>query len=241
MSRARLAATVFATESLLDGVVFAVLGLIGLALIDLPGFPTEILWVVLGIVAGGLIAVVPLAHLRLDEGWECRGVLGRLPHGVQHAIETAVPHFIDGLAVFREPRLGAEAIALSFVIWLLEVGIFALFGLAFGIELSMPAWMLVMVAANLVSAVPIAPSNIGPYEVAITELLKALGVTAGLAGGFAIASHMFNIVWITVAGAISVWALGLSFADVFSFTPKEPEVRSVEPAEPPRHPATEPR
>ena len=49
VSRARLAATVFATESLLDGIAFAVLGLIGLALIDLPNFPTAIFWAVLAV------------------------------------------------------------------------------------------------------------------------------------------------------------------------------------------------
>jgi hypothetical protein len=240
ISRARLAATVFATESLLDGIAFAVLGLIGLALIDLPGFPTAAFWGLLGLVTGGLIAVIPVSHLRLDHGWECRGVLARLPHRAQHALETAVPHFIDGLAVFRDLRLGLQAIALSFAIWLMEVAMFALFGLAFGIELSMPAWMVIMVAANLISAIPIAPENIGPYEVAITELVKALGVEVGTAGGFAIASHMFNILWVTAAGAISVWALGLSFADVFSFGRKETETVTLE-VEPPRRAAPEPR
>lgn len=216
VSRARMAATVFATESLLDGLAFAVLGLIGLALIDLRGFPTGVFWGVLGLVSGGLIAVIPISHLKLREGWVCTGPIARLPERFQDVIETSVPHFIDGLAVFRDIRLGTQAVALSFVIWLLEVGMFALFGLAFGIHLSMPAWMLIMVAANVISAVPVAPSNIGPYEVAVTELLKALGVGAGLAGGFAIASHILNILWITGAGAIAVWALGLDISDVFS-------------------------
>ena len=116
-----------------------------------------------------------------------------LPDRLRLALEEAVPHFIDGLAVFRNPRLGAQAIALSFAIWLIEVGMFALFGLAFGIHLSMPAWMLIMVAANMISSVPITPSNIGAYEVAMTELMKALGVDGGLAGGFAIGAHIFNI------------------------------------------------
>jgi uncharacterized membrane protein YbhN (UPF0104 family) len=78
-SRARLAATVFATESLLDGIAFAVLGLIGLALIDLHGFPTGVFWGVLGLVTGGLIAVIPLSHLKLQEGWTGRGVMPPLP------------------------------------------------------------------------------------------------------------------------------------------------------------------
>jgi uncharacterized protein (TIRG00374 family) len=216
-SRARVAATVFATESLLDGIVFAVLGLTGLALIDLPNFPTGIFWGVLGVVAGGLIAVIPLSHLKLEPGWQCRGVLARLPERFQDMIETGIPHFIDGLVVFKDPRLGAQAVGLSFALWLIEVGMFALFGLAFGIHLSMPAWMLIMVAANMISSVPVTPSNIGAYEVAITELLKALGIGAGVAGGYAIAAHILNILWITVAGFIAMWALKLTFDDVFSF------------------------
>jgi uncharacterized protein (TIRG00374 family) len=227
-SRARVAATVFATESLLDGIAFAVLGLIGLALIDLHGFPTGVFWGILGAVAGGLVAVIPISHLKLDEGWHCRGVLAHLPERAQHAIETSVPHFIDGLAVFRDAKLGAQAVALSFVLWLLEVAMFALFGAAFGIHLSLPAWMLIMVAANMISAVPVAPSNIGAYEVAVTELLKALGVGAGLAGGFAIASHILNILWITAAGFIAMWALGLSLGDVFSFGGGAPKIEPVE-------------
>ena len=235
LSRARIAATVFATESLLDGVAFAVLGLIGLALIDLNGFPTGVFWGLLGLVAGGIIAVIPISHLKLQEGWTQRGVMPVLPVRIRLFVEESVPHFIEGLAVFRDARLGARAIALSFAIWLLEVAMFALFGKAFGIELSMPAWMLIMVAANMISSVPVAPSNIGAYEVAVTELLKALGVTAGAAGGFAIASHVLNIGWITVAGAVAMWTLRLSLADVFSFGQRREEApAATRPAAAPR-------
>ena len=152
-SRARVAATVFATESLLDGITFAVLGLIGLALIDLPNFPTGIFWGVLGLVAGGLIAVIPLSHLKLEPGWQRKGVLARLPDAGAGLDRGRRCHTsIDGLVVFKDLRLGAQAIGLSFALWLIEVGMFALFGLAFGIHLSMPAWMLIMVSANMISS-----------------------------------------------------------------------------------------
>jgi uncharacterized protein (TIRG00374 family) len=216
-SRGRLAATVFATESLLDGVAFAGIGLIGLALIDIEGFPTSVFWGLLGLLAGSLLAVIPLSHLKLEDGWTTQGMVARLPERVRYYAEEGVPHFIDGLAVFRDPQLAVRAVALSFALWLLEVGMFALFGKAFGVTLSMAAWMLIMVAANLISAVPIAPSNIGAYEVAIAELTQALGVEHGTAGGFAIATHVLNIGWITVAGFIAMWAMGMGLDDVFSF------------------------
>ncbi|MDE3097216.1 MAG: flippase-like domain-containing protein [Chloroflexota bacterium] len=216
-SRARLAATVFATESLLDGMAMTALGLIGLGLVDVHGFPTGVFWGLLGLVTGSLIAVVPLSHIEMEEDWTCGALLGRLPERAQRFIETAVPHFIDGLAVFKELRLAAPAVALSFAIWLIEAVMFMLFGIAFGIHLSFPAWLLVMVVANMISSLPVAPSNIGAYEVAVTETLKALGINAGIAGGFAIAAHVFNIVWITVMGFAAMWWLRISLSEVFSW------------------------
>jgi uncharacterized protein (TIRG00374 family) len=174
-----------------------------------------------GLMVGGVIAVIPISHLKLSDGWECRGILARLPRRAQRGLEEAVPHFIDGLAVFRDAKLGLQALALSLAIWLMEVAVFALFGRAFGVTLSMPAWMLIMVAANLISAVPVAPSNIGAYEVAIAELMQALGVAEGTAGGFAIATHALNIAWITAAGVIAMFALGMGLDDVFSFGRKD--------------------
>jgi uncharacterized protein (TIRG00374 family) len=165
----------------------------------------------------------------------------RLPDRLRLNVEEAVPHFIDGLAVFKDAKLGAQAIGLSFAIWLLEVAMFALFGLAFDIHLSMPAWMLIMVAANFVSAVPLAPSNIGAYEVVVTELAKALGVSAGAAGGFAIAAHMFNILWITVAGFAAMLSLRMTLRDVFSLSGPRPDEPRAVPSEPPPRTLPEPR
>jgi uncharacterized membrane protein YbhN (UPF0104 family) len=238
VSRARLVAAVFATESLLDGVAFAVIGLIGLALIDLQGFPTGVFWGLLGLVAGGLIAVIPLSQVQLSEGWTDRKLVRLLPDRVRLMLEETAPHFIDGLSVFCNLRQGTRAIGLSFSIWMLEVGMFALFGEAFGFTLSMPAWMLIMVAANVISSLPVAPSNIGAYEVALTELCIALGVSAGVAGGFAIAAHMFNIIWIAVAGLTAMWLMRLSPADVFSLGRQQKA--ASEPSGPPAEPDAEP-
>jgi uncharacterized membrane protein YbhN (UPF0104 family) len=82
--------------------------------------------------------------------------------------------------------------------------------------------------------VPITPSNIGTYELAVAELLKALGVNAGDAVALAIASHIFNILWITGAGFIAMWSLGLSLDDVFSFGRKDPDRLRAAPDDSPR-------
>ena len=64
---------------------------------------------------------------------------------------------------------------------------------------------------------PITPSNIGAYEVARDGVDEGAGRRRRAPpAAFAIAAHIFNILWITVAGFVAMWALGLSLDDVFS-------------------------
>ena len=151
VSRARLAATVFATESLLDGIAFAVLGLIGLALIDLHGFPTAVFWGVLGLVAGGLIAVHPAFAPEVCRGLDARGIMPRLPERFRLAWRKRCRTSSTAWPCSATRGWARRRSCSRSRIWLLEVAMFVLFGLAFGIQLSMPAWMLIMVAANMIS------------------------------------------------------------------------------------------
>jgi hypothetical protein len=64
-------------------------------------------------------------------------------------------------------------------------------------------------------SLPLAPSNIGPYEVAVAEVVAILGVARPLAGGYAIATHVLNILWVTLTGLVAMWLLGLRVQDIF--------------------------
>ena len=215
LARAGLTATVFVTESLLDGVAFAVLLLAALAFLDVPPLPLALVWSFTALVAAGLALTLLVARLELSEGWQERGWFGRLPRRVREAAAGPVPEFLDGLALLRDVRLAALALTLTVAAWLLEAAVFALFGLTFGLDLSFADYLVVMIAANLIVAMPLAPSNVGPYEVAVAAVVGLLGVDSAQAGAYAVGSHLLNIGWVGLSGLAAMWLMRLGFRDVF--------------------------
>ncbi len=215
LSRAGLTATVFVTESLLDGLAFVILLLAALAFLDIPRLPLTLIWGLTTVVAAGLAVAVTVARMRLTEGWQDRGWFSRLPRPIREAAAGPLPEFLDGLALLRDPVLGARAMAATFVAWLLESTVFYLFGLTFGLDLSFADYVVIMITANMIVAMPVAPSNVGPYEVAVAAVLVLLGVGSAQAGAYAVGSHLLNIIWVGLSGLVAMWLMGLGFRDVF--------------------------
>jgi uncharacterized protein (TIRG00374 family) len=223
LPRAGLTATVFVTETLLDGVAFVGLALVGVFLLDISNLPVNLVWALVAAVAVGLLLALLLASLRLGEGWQDRGWMRVLAPRVREVLGNLVPPFIAGLTALRDPRLAARAMGLTLVAWLLETVMFWLFGLAFGLDLSFNAYLVIMITANMIVSMPVAPSNIGPYELVLAEVVAALGVARPLAGAYAIGTHLLNIFWVGFSGLVAMWMLRLSFEDVFSLRQPAPQ------------------
>ena len=230
MSRSGLTSSVFITETLLDGVTFAVLALVGVALLEVPEALNNFIWAMIGAVGAGLLLAVFGARISLPQGWQPGRWLGWLPERARGAIAESLPPFMEGLAALRHPRIGGQVLALSFVAWLLEGLMFWLFGLGFGLDLSFGSYLVIMIAANMAISLPFAPSNIGPYEVVVAEVVAVLGVARSLAGGYAIATHILNILWVLSTGVIAMWLLGLRVQDIF-YLRGSPEAPAPAPGE----------
>jgi uncharacterized protein (TIRG00374 family) len=215
ISRSGLTSSVFITETLLDGVSYAVLALVGIALLNVPGVLNDFVWAMMGGVVTGLLLAVLGAHLTLPVGWQPGRWLRWLPERARSALAEVLPPFVVGMAALRHPRMGGQVLALSIVGWLLEGTMFWLFGLGFGLHLSFGSYLMILIAANVVISIPLAPSNVGPYEVAVAEVVAVLGVARPLAGGYAIATHILNILWVTFTGLIAMWFLHLRPQDIF--------------------------
>ena len=146
-----------------------------------------------------------------EAGW-----LARLPSGVRGSAARLAEQTREGLEALRIWPRTAGAIALSVPAWLVEAGMFALFGRAFDLGLSYPTFIAVMVAANLAVAIPIAFWNFGPYEALVSGVLVAAGVEQSTALSYAISVHLCSSLWIVGSGLVGFWALGISPRQMFS-------------------------
>lgn len=213
--RSELTATVIVVETLLDGVAFVALVAIAFSLGVIPGVLRATFWGMAG------LALLGLALGMLGARWVKVEGLGRLPplrwlsSDVRSTLMGILHQFQEGLRTFREPALAIPAVVLSLVGWLMEAGSYALFGHAFGLDLDWSAYLLIMMTANFVVAIPITPSGIGPYEVATQELVVALGAGRELATAFAIGIHLSLIIWVTLTGLLAMWLMRLSPNEIF--------------------------
>ena len=213
--RAELTATVYVVETLLDGMTFVVLLMVGLVFLDVPMVSRTLFGSLALLVALGFAAAVAIA--RLDTSGDVTRIrpIRWLPDRARGMADDLLPRFVDGMSALRNPRTAARAIAVSFAAWLIEVVVYWMLGQAFGLELPFTDYVLVMIGANMVVSLPLTPWDVGPYEVAVAEVLVLLGAESGVAGSYAIGSHLLLLTWISVTGIAATWLLGLSPRDLF--------------------------
>jgi uncharacterized membrane protein YbhN (UPF0104 family) len=214
--RAQLTASVLVVETVLDGFTFLVLVLLVLGFLGLPSISAGLLWGFCAAGALGFITVLMIARLQPPRDLAQRRWMRIFSQDVRVWIGEKVPQFLDGLEAMRDPRRLWKVIAISFPAWLAEGVMFWFFGMAYSLGLAPHKFIIIMIAANLITALPITPWNIGPYEVVVQEVAAALGVDRDLAAGYAIGMHILMIMWITFSGVVAVWLLKLSLRDVVS-------------------------
>ncbi|GBD13610.1 hypothetical protein HRbin24_01643 [bacterium HR24] len=215
LSRAGLASSVFVVEALLDGVTFLVLLMVGLAVLDLGFVPPALLWSVAAASGGGFVAAVMASALLPRQAPRWRW-LARLPAWARSGLEEGWPRFLDGLETMRNWRMLLAAMLLNFVGWGSQVITFALFGLAFGLDVPLVAFIVIMIAANLVSAFPITFENIGTYEAVLLGVLAAWDVPGEQALAYAIVTHLLTNLWVIGLGMVALWLMRLRPRDLFS-------------------------
>ncbi|MGQ9571738.1 MAG: lysylphosphatidylglycerol synthase transmembrane domain-containing protein [Dehalococcoidia bacterium] len=213
--RAELTATVIVVETLLDAATFIPLLVIGLSLQDVPTLRTGVLWGFAALVGAGLLLAILAARMRLPADLRQTRWARWLPRWLRDQAAELLPGFVDGLAALRDARLAAQAILISFPAWIIEAVVFWLFGEAFGLDLPFSAYLVIMIGANLVVSLPLTPTSIGIYEVAVQEVVALFGVDRALAAGYAIGTHVFISIWIGATGLLAIWRLNLRFEDVF--------------------------
>lgn len=201
IARARLsrsaAASVLALDQLL--VAFAKLLVLALAAYLVPLPP----WLRAGVssLAIGFVALL-LSLLVLAHSWErvharMRGRAGRVG-----ALATRVITWGRHLDALREKRRAAAAMTLALLKKAAEIAAIVAIQLAFGLEPSVPAAVLVVACLAITTLIPVAPANLGIYEATVFAAYRYMGVPADAAVGMALLQHAAFLVPSIVTGYV---------------------------------------
>jgi uncharacterized protein (TIRG00374 family) len=121
-----------------------------------------------------------------------------------------VEQFVMGLRSLRHPRRVLGFVLLTVIIWSLDgAGAWAV-GRGVGAELSPVLTVLLLTSVALASAVPLAPGNLGVYQMVAVAVLTPLGVAPARALALAVTLQFLIIANLLFWGLGSVWFLGAS-------------------------------
>ena len=207
---AALVATLFG-EILSDLVTFSVYIAIGLALMSEATF----LWpvgIAVGVFAAGSITGAVVLAQRGEKwtappgraGW--RGWLGRQLY-----------HFAEGLGPLRKPGRFAVLLATAQGTWFFETLMFYMTGQALGIDLSFPAYMLLVVTANVAGSIPLTQAGFGVFELGVAGVMRALGVPEVQAATYALFVHVLLTTPHLLYGPLAAWILQVRPSDTLLF------------------------
>jgi uncharacterized protein (TIRG00374 family) len=160
------------------------------------------------------IALVMLALvLRPEWGRKVsRFAAGFLPAGLRPRVATATEHVLEGIAPLSRPAIAARLGLWSLATWGVNAVTVYLMLLAFNLNVSPFAAVVIVVVTNLSMAVPAAPGYIGTFEAAVIAVLTILGVDKAQAGSFALFYHVAGLLPVALLGVISAIGMGVGMA-----------------------------
>src|SRR5262249_33527605 len=118
----------------------------------------------------------------------------------RHGVTGVLEHVREGMRAVRSPRAVGRALGTSFAAWALEILVLVASMRAVGIRLSLPAVVVVLLAINVMIAMPVTPGNLGTLELGATLGLVGFGVRREQALAFAICYHALQSLPVAAMG-----------------------------------------
>lgn len=129
---------------------------------------------------------------------------GRLPFVDEDQIEHGGHSLTRGFVGLRHPGIALAGFAWTTASWLVTSLSFWLATLAFDLDVSPAAGLLVLTAVGLAFVLPAAPGALGVFEAAVVLALAAYDVPRAEALSYALALHAINFFPYLAAGAVAL-------------------------------------
>jgi uncharacterized protein (TIRG00374 family) len=198
------------SEKLMDIVAFSTFVILGIALYEEARFMWPLAVAYTAVLVAGVFGARWLAR-RSEEAPH----LESQPEGRWRAwMATELRSFGRGLQAFRSAGAMTTIVWASIAAWLCEATMYWACGEALGIDLPPAVYLLTVVAATIAVSIPITQAGLGVFELAITGLMVAFGISESQAAAFAIFSHVMLAVPYMATGPLAAVALRLSLADI---------------------------
>jgi uncharacterized membrane protein YbhN (UPF0104 family) len=153
-----------------------------------------------------------------------------LPARFEDKVEDLLDAFMSGVIAIRSPFVLLQAAVASFASWFVEGMMYWVIGEAFGLDVGLHVYFLVLSAANLALAILASPGGIGPFEFATQRVLEAFAVSKAAASAYAIALHVLLLAPVIAVGFALLWLSQQSLSELMGI----PRARPLEPAPVPK-------
>ena len=157
-----------------------------------------------------LLLVIVLPSILKNQGDSRLGKIGA-------AIQSALVQVRSGLAIFRQPRLGVPAFLLQTSAWAIQLAsCWALmFALGLDAQAGLGASAAVLFAVNVTAVVPVTPSNVGIFQLAVISVLTTgWGVSASDALAYGVILQAVEIATAVALGLPALFREGLTWSDL---------------------------
>lgn len=217
-----------AAERILDGLVLAVFGLVGMVLVPVDRRLRWSLFLVSFAFAALASALVVSIHLHEQIRSWIAAANRKFPGHVTAFIQKKASHFLDGLLPLEAlPRM-VVAIATTAIIWGVEMGFYFSIARAVWDGMSVRITMLFLVVVNFASLIPFTIGGIGTIEAIALAFLVSSGVPPYPALAMILLQHAGQYCFTTITGGILYLAGG--FYRIPLTRPKADVVSSPAPA-----------
>ena len=124
-----------------------------------------------------------------------------LPERFRDPVVNIADRFLDGLKSLRSPREAIMIFLTSFLVWLLETGLYWSVSQASGLGLNLRQLLLLNGVVNMVLLIPAAPGGLGTFDAAGRAMLQAFGIQPEPALGYTLILRMALWIPVTLLGA----------------------------------------
>ncbi|HNT29175.1 MAG TPA: lysylphosphatidylglycerol synthase transmembrane domain-containing protein, partial [bacterium] len=127
---------------------------------------------------------------------------------------TLLEKFMRGTRAIESLGQLAMVLILSFAVWSVELGVYVLIVKAFGVQMPVIAYLLMLVTVNMGMLIPSTPGGLGVFQFAVVKSLEIFAVMTTLGMAVALVLHMAQIVPVTIIGIVWLWRNHVSIASL---------------------------